>query len=306
MFRFLRSIWDRLQDGWETPTTPRPGNPAPTPPSTPPPTPPTPPVPPAPVILKAVTLRDVKYGASALQAMDVYIPERSEGEKFPVIFMVHGGGWWQGDKEMPNVIKNKLAYWGSRYIIVSVNYRLDGTKPDQQILDVVDAYRWMLASATSWQIDKDRIVGMGHSAGGHLMCMSIVGGYLPQDVLPACSVILDSGGYNIQDVMKYPHPDIYDNAFGTDVEYQRAMSPTLVMDRKVNPMFLVYRNSNEAGQLPESAIQVSRFADKARSFESDITEYPSNLKHGPINGELGLPSKYTTDVDNWMESKLDL
>lgn len=244
-------------------------------------------------------IADVPYGKDPLQRFDVYLPKNPRNA--PVIFMVHGGGWWQGDKANANVVDNKKAYWVDKlgYILVSVNYRLvPNVTPADQVQDIDDAYRMMRILLPSWNGDPSNITLMGHSAGAQLTTMLVV----QKRTNAKRAVILDSAGYNVEEVMDHKHPDIYDNAFGTSRDFWKSQSPTLLVDSKTIPMFLVFRTKNEAGQLPESALQAKQFAAAAGKFGSDITLYPSELSHGPINGNLGLPSAYTEAVAFWMQN----
>lgn len=61
-------------------------------------------------------LRDIPYGNSGKQRMDVYLP-RDARKQAPVIFMVHGGGWRTGDKALRAVVENKMARWVPRGFI---------------------------------------------------------------------------------------------------------------------------------------------------------------------------------------------
>ena len=71
----------------------------------------------------AKLLKDVAYGEAAEQKMDVYLPAHAENA--PIIFMVHGGAWFAGDKAMNEVVENKVARWvACGFIFVSANYRL--------------------------------------------------------------------------------------------------------------------------------------------------------------------------------------
>src|SRR2546423_1058088 len=60
--------------------------------------------PPSALTLPAGTVveRDLAYGSSPAQRLDVYRPSRAD--KAPVIFMVHGGAWMRGNKAAPRVI----------------------------------------------------------------------------------------------------------------------------------------------------------------------------------------------------------
>lgn len=111
------------------------------------------------------TLRDIRYGnADVKQVLDVYRPAGVKG-KLPVIFWIHGGGWWTGSKKdiaMPWIV-------GHGYALVSVGYRFsqDSIFP-AQIRDCNAALRFVFAHAGEWGLDTTRVVLAGASAGGHL------------------------------------------------------------------------------------------------------------------------------------------
>lgn len=237
------------------------------------------------------------YGKDPLQQLDVYQPRnpKPRGQLSPVIIMDHGGGWRRGDKSMANVVTNKLEQWGDDHVMVFPNYRLDGVTPADQLNDLISCYNWVRPRLRAVGGDARVTTLWGHSAGAHLTTMmSIrVAGHKG-------SVILDSSAYNVPELMAHKHPQLYDDAFGNDPEFQEAMSPTLQLVDKLPPMFLVTRVQNEAGQLPEALYQTTEFARAARALGTDVTVYKSELSHGDINGKLGLPSPYTTAVNDWL------
>src|SRR5690242_9264726 len=72
-------------------------------------------------------LRDIAYGASPRQRLDVYAPGDAIPGKtaMPVIVMAHGGGWRFGDKASSGVVGAKAMHWLPRgFVLVSVNYRM--------------------------------------------------------------------------------------------------------------------------------------------------------------------------------------
>ena len=52
---------------------------------------------------------DVPYGPHPDEVMDIYLPNEGEGP-FPVIVMVHGGGWSDGDKNYWEVYRLDLRW----------------------------------------------------------------------------------------------------------------------------------------------------------------------------------------------------
>ncbi|WP_277374794.1 hypothetical protein [Pseudomonas sp. AA-38] len=84
-------------------------------------------------------LHDQPYGTHPRQVFDVYLPPNPQSA--PILFMVHGGGWYTGDKARDAVVENKARHWlGKGYILVSSNYRLlPEADPLTQASDVAQA-----------------------------------------------------------------------------------------------------------------------------------------------------------------------
>lgn len=103
------------------------------------------------------------------QAVDLYLPKKRSTEKpLPVIAVIHGGGWVNGDRLGFGALAIQLARTGN-YAAVSVGYRL--TKEARwpaQIHDCKAAIRWIRAHAKELNLDPDKIAVWGSSAGGHL------------------------------------------------------------------------------------------------------------------------------------------
>ena len=111
------------------------------------------------------TAKDVAYAStSAAQTLDIYLPAGSG--PFPVVIIIHGGGFMAGDKANPALGDELLA---AGYAVVSVNYRLAGeAKYPAQIQDVKAAVRFLRANAAKYNLDPQRFAAFGQSAGGNL------------------------------------------------------------------------------------------------------------------------------------------
>jgi acetyl esterase/lipase len=132
---------------------------------------------PIPVVLPEITKTfDIAYGTlHAAQKVDVYTPKAAA--PFPVVVLIHGGGWVQGDKmEYRTSIKTE-ALLARGYAVVAVNYRLSGiAKFPAQIQDVKAAVRWIRANATTYNLNPNKIGAWGTSAGGHLTALLATSG----------------------------------------------------------------------------------------------------------------------------------
>jgi acetyl esterase/lipase len=114
---------------------------------------------------------DIAYAdASVSQKLDIYLPNNGSGP-FPVIVAIHGGAFLMGDKA-DGQLTPMLAGLDRGYAVVSMNYRLSSeAKFPAQVNDVKAAIRWIRANASKYNLDPNKIVAWGGSAGGYLAAM---------------------------------------------------------------------------------------------------------------------------------------
>jgi arylformamidase len=246
----------------------------------------------------ARVLREVAYGRDPAQRYDVYAPAGAHG--LPIIAMVHGGGWSNGDKDNPGLATPKAAYWLPRgYVLVSINYRmLPDADPALQARDVAAAVAHLQQHARDWGGDPARTVLMGHSAGAHLVAL------LGADVAaltdagaqrPRAVIALDSAAMNVVQIMQARHFPLYDRAFGDDPRSWSAVSPWHHLSRDSLPMLAVCSSRRE-----DSCAQARGLAQRARTFGVAVQVLPEDLSHMQINRSLGEPSDYTRAVDAYL------
>lgn len=108
--------------------------------------------------------------------LDIIYDEKQRGKltegKFPVFFMIHGGGWIEGDKKMRRGYCQHMARTGA--FTVNISYGL-GPKyrfPDY-MKQVYKALQWVVSNADKYGLDLDNFVISGDSAGGHLSMVTI-------------------------------------------------------------------------------------------------------------------------------------
>jgi acetyl esterase/lipase len=119
---------------------------------------------------------DIAYGTlHNAQKLDVYTPKATA--PFPVVVLIHGGGWVQGDKMEYRTSPKTEALLARGYAVVAVNYRLSGVaKFPAQIQDVKAAVRWIRANVNTYKFNSDKIGAWGTSAGGHLTALLATSG----------------------------------------------------------------------------------------------------------------------------------
>jgi acetyl esterase/lipase len=102
-------------------------------------------------------------------ALDLYEP-RSAGP-YPVVVVIHGGGWTAGDRREAMPLNRYLAARG--YAVAAIDYRLAPAAPYPAALDDVRAaVAYLAAHAAEHALDRSRVVLLGRSAGGHLALLT--------------------------------------------------------------------------------------------------------------------------------------
>ena len=129
---------------------------------------------------EVTVLTDIAYpSADDHNTMDILRPAHAEGERLPVLFWVHGGGFVGGDKA--DVLDYMTLLAAEGMVVVSINYALaPEARYPSPILQLRDAYAHVAAQADAYGIDLRRVALGGDSAGA-----SIVGQFVCAQVDPA-------------------------------------------------------------------------------------------------------------------------
>ena len=118
----------------------------------------------------APTAVNVPYGTHERQVLDFW---RAESDKpTPVVFLIHGGGWVNGDKS--GYRRGVNRYLDAGISVVAINYRMvtqadaAGVKPPVKwpVGDAARAVQFVRSKAKEWNLDKTRVGATGGSAGG--------------------------------------------------------------------------------------------------------------------------------------------
>lgn len=186
------------------------------------------------------SLRDLRYGPHERHRLDVY--RRPGLANAPVVVFVHGGAFIRGDKDSNTEIYANVPRYFARHGCVGINieYRLapEAAYPGGA-LDTGLAIAWARAHAHAHGGDPNRIIVIGHSAGGAhagaYVCdpaarpaagpgiagLVLISSRLRADVLP--------GNPNARAVRAY---------YGDDQAHYAARSVTTHAERLDVPMFL--------------------------------------------------------------------
>lgn len=104
----------------------------------------------------------------------LFLPENdNQQNKRPVIIYFSGGSWSKGKPDWNFYACQSYAKQG--WVGVTVEYRLadrQGTLPFEAVMDAKSAIRWLRQNADDYNIDINKIVASGNSAGGHLILVA--------------------------------------------------------------------------------------------------------------------------------------
>ena len=115
------------------------------------------------------TAANVPYGTHERQVLDFW--QAKSAAPTPVVLLIHGGGWVNGDKSgYRNGVKR---YLDAGISVVAINYRLvtqaqaAGVKPPVKwpLSDAARALQFVRSKAKEWNLDPARVGATGGSAG---------------------------------------------------------------------------------------------------------------------------------------------
>ncbi len=254
-----------------------------------------PPSPPPTGALEVEVVRDVAYRDDAQadpirHRLDLFVPK---GKKdFPVVVLVHGGGWVLGDNRCCGLYSSVGHFLASRGIgAVLPNYRLSPwVKHPDHVKDVARAVRWTRDHVGEYGGNPGRLFLLGHSAGGHLVSLLATDeSYLKAEGMKSADirgVVTFSGVYHIPSGAEefflggtgthsfrpdqvYPlrgddslpelpplgipvWEDAFGSAFGGDAKERAAASPLTHVRRGLSP-FLILTAAHDLPTLPGMA-----------------------------------------------------
>lgn len=126
------------------------------------------PPPPPPGPLTDTTIQNMSYGPNPSQKLDLGLPA-GRSAVTPLIVVIHGGGWSQGDKNELTWLLNGMKQKG--FAVANINYRLTLNQPDNykmQLDDIDSAIQFTFEQAVVRTFNTKKLYIVGHSAGGHL------------------------------------------------------------------------------------------------------------------------------------------
>jgi acetyl esterase/lipase len=186
---------------------------------------------------------DVVYGSANNYQLKLDVWQRKDvKEPVPTLIYYHGGGWIWGDRTGATLFF--LPYLEMGWNVVNVEYRMASVSlAPAAVEDCRCALRWVVRNAKQYNIDTNKIVLTGHSAGGHL---SLISGMLPNETgldnecygaeeLKVAAIINWFGVTDVADLVSGPNWKNY------ALMWMGSQTDTLAIAKRVSPLSYVRR-----------------------------------------------------------------
>lgn len=250
--------------------------------------------------------------------LDTYHIKKNDGEKYPVFFYIHGGGFVAGDKHF----RRGLAKWAANkgFFVVNVNYGL-GPKHlfPAGIKHLVAALNWVGENAEKYNLDLDNMCVSGDSAGGYYSAMLACVSTHPElqerfgvsTQLKFRGAILDCGIYDINEALSKKMPfkltdKVLRDFSGIHIkdletyEWTGVLAPFNFVDENFPVSFVTY-----AGKDIFCKGQGQKLIEKLQKLGVHVEEHHSTKlldNHCyPLNWTTKLAAENVKLVENFME-----
>lgn len=266
----------------------------------------------------------VRYGPATdgRQDVEVFVPEGFG--PFPVVVLLHGGGFTAGSRDgMASLARTFQAHG---VIGVAPSYRLspDPPEPDNadrirhpaHTDDAATVVRWVVDHRAELRADGDAIVLLGHSSGSTMATLlAFAPGYLDRAGVDRGRIagVLRIDGHTSDVADLVPREQPYDNAgvistFGpdrdvlyppivdTDSDGQPVYGPPSEIN--VSPWYEVTDSADlppafiASGSAPDRAFHSTRLHERLLQYGHASTLWPTGLDHGRMLGALRRPETF--------------
>jgi len=182
--------------------------------------------------------------------LHIYLPDSTyQKTKRPVIVYFSGGSWTKGTPEWAFYDCANFSKKG--WIAVSVEYRVADrfeTSPFEAVKDARSAIRWLRMNAATYNIDTNRIVASGNSAGGHLVLTTVLANEINEstDNLNVSAspnlLLVNSGVYNLyaEGSTDWISRDLKDKT------YVKKISPQHLLRKGLPPILIIHGTNDRS------------------------------------------------------------
>ncbi len=225
------------------------------------------------------TILDEKYGTGTRQMADIYLPA-NRSSTTPLVIMIHGGSWTDGDKtDLNDVIALIRAQWPEA-ALVNMNYTLaDNTAANYhpaQMNDITRLLDYIDSKKSLWQVG-DRIAVTGVSAGAHLGMLYSYAYNTPNRVKAVVDVVgpadFSDPFYTANPIFQAIALNLLGKTWAQDPDFHKAASPALRVSATSPPTFMAYGKLDPLVPLSNAATLRNRL--QANGVTHTYVEYPT-------------------------------
>ena len=207
--------------------------------------------------------------------ISIYRPD--DNNIYPVVMMIHGGGWNSGSPDMQKALAISLVKKG--FVTATVEYRLipEALYP-AAVDDLNDAVNWLYKNADKYRIDKNKIIVSGSSAGGQLAALI---GTVNHDKLIR-------GVINIDGISTFVEPETIDRAERAKAKGDEMPVDALWLGGTYNEMQKTWEVASALYHINENSAPVCFINSSIPRFHNGRDEHISQLDRLGIYSEVHM------------------
>lgn len=226
--------------------------------------------------------------------MDIYY-STNKTTPTPVVINMHGGGWSGGYKEEQGGFN---MYFERGYAVANVEYRLRGEAlAPACVEDVRGALHYILNHASELNIDVNKVIFQGGSAGGHL---ALMGGYLMDNrmydndcvqypnPIKIMAVIDKYGPCDFTQLMFYSSLIAWAGPRFSDVNFVNSLAPISYVNANTPPTYIIHGDADPT--IPYIQSVTLNTALEAAGVKHKFTTVPDG-------GHGGFSAAYNTQME---------
>lgn len=234
----------------------------------------------------SITLKNISYGKSAEQTIDVYLPS-DRNSKTKTFILLHGGNtWYFGGKWSMKFFENNLKRNFPNYAIVNVDFRkatAENPGFPNQIDDLNAVFDYLKSKQSDYKISKDFAI-IGQSAGAHLAMLYSYGFNKKNNILAICDIVgpvdFTDPAYTLNSKFDKSKIKTFlggDSDYANNTETLVKVSPVQYVSKKSPKTLMFYGGSDPF--IPNSQGQILK--EKLDKFKvyNEYNLYPTE-KHG--------------------------
>lgn len=229
--------------------------------------------------------------------LDVCLP--ASGNDFPLVVMIHGGGWRSGNKTLMHPMMHALA--GKGIAAAAIEYRLSTLAiHPAPILDIADALSFLNTKGAEWGIDNSKIILLGCSAGASLASLAATDYAHHAWGVPEVNTLI-----NVDGVVDFTDP----NESGKDVDPDKPSAAAQYLGCTYADCPEIWKNVSAVNYVDESSPTTLFINSSKARFHAGRDSYIEQLNANEIYNEVhtlrGAPHSFWL-FHPWFEPTVEI